>query len=152
MAQHLQDPRTGKMAGSTAGKNNAPVSPAPSPAGYLDMVRGQIVSGQRKAELGHALMYAWGLQGMTEVARTAHPAAATVELVDINDDGGSPYFLVGRILDADGVELWSADTATDTLQDDLAEFSPYLDRDVPDSDRRHAPASDGRDVWIVRLD
>jgi hypothetical protein len=34
MNSHLQDPKTGKMAGSTAGRDNVPVAPTPAPAPF----------------------------------------------------------------------------------------------------------------------
>lgn len=61
--------------------------------------------------------------------RAKFPKAATISVVDENDSGGAPYYVVSSILDASGEELWSFTEDEECFTDTLSTWSPLLDRD-----------------------
>ncbi|MGW8431603.1 hypothetical protein ACWGJ9_10970 [Curtobacterium citreum] len=70
-----------------------------------------------------------GLVGATAVVRSEYPTAHEIELEDVNDEGGSPYWWAMKVRDRDGNVLWERpDSGYDDLSDALDEHTPSLDR------------------------
>jgi hypothetical protein len=141
----------GQFTANTSGKTGV-AAPGAAPTDFLGTVREGLAAAHKQVEVHEAQLYRHGHAGVTALARQMFPTAATIELVDASDSGGSPYFLAHRILDAAGDELWSVEASygrSDAIQDLLGEFTPYFDRHIPESERRHTYL--GNDVWEVTL-
>jgi hypothetical protein len=85
-----------------------------------DLARADIAADERRFELG--------LHATTIRVKEAFPTAARVGLDDDNEGVGSPFFVVSRIVDADGAELYARESKMDVASEKLSEFAPYLDR------------------------
>ncbi len=64
----------------------------------------------------------------TRTVKEQFPTAAELELEDVNDGPGSPYWVPKSIADADGKTLWASFDMEDEVYMSLEETTPVLDR------------------------
>ena len=64
----------------------------------------------------------------TNIVKEQFPTAAELELENVNDGEGSPYWVPKRIADADGNTLWGSYDMEDEVYISLEETTPVLDR------------------------
>jgi hypothetical protein len=68
------------------------------------------------------------VEDATNIVKEQFPTAAELELENINDGPGSPYWAPKRIADSDGNTLWESDDMEDEVYMSLEETTPVLDR------------------------
>jgi hypothetical protein len=72
--------------------------------------------------------FAAAVEDATRIVKEQFPTAAELELDDINDGPGSPYWAPKRLADANGNTLWASDDMDDPVYISLEETTPALDR------------------------
>lgn len=86
----------------------------------FDAINAEIATLDDDTEEGSARMFGLAAAGRKALARDLYPNAASIALEDMNDDDGSPFFVVVTIEDAAGGKMRTRDEQKE-LSESLSE-------------------------------